>query len=165
MKDDYDALVLDTDVRKKALYAVTLLFLVGAFLCLLRGVPDAFSEYRRAKHCTEAVTAERAPVTGDAYFKDGQDIHVEYIDYNFIYKYDGKQHTVTKTFMNSYLGSGDTVPEKITVLVNPDDPAEYVFSDDRYADVDNTMIKIGGALVGMAMFVFLSGKLLLKDYA
>jgi hypothetical protein len=72
----------------------------------------------------------------------------------------------SKGYYFTVTGDAALLPsEKITVLVNPDDPAEYVFSDDKYADVDNTMIKIGGALVGMAMFVFLSGKLLLKDYA
>lgn len=148
------------DDKRKIQTAIIIMLTILSIMTLGIGAPDAIKEYKRAKTCSVALTAVKDP-DKSVYRSERNGGNVHYMEHTYVYSYNGRDYDLQKVMVDY----GRTLfSDEVKILVDPDRPESYVFEDDKYGEVDNLYIKIGG--VALASVIVLGGlfKISNKDY-
>lgn len=151
---------MDYDKIKLQIALVIMLVALGV-INLGIGMPDAIKEYGRAKACTVKTTAVKDPDKSEERADYGGRGNVRYIEHTFVYIYDGKEYGLRKVIADYGLAPS---ADEIKICIDPDNPNNYVMENDRYADVDNIYIKVGGIALVSAAVLGLLYKISNKDF-
>ena len=123
------------------------------------GIPMSVKEVKRASKCTVSVTAELTDSERQLVTSGRGGHTVSYLTYT--YTYDGDKYSFVET--NSY---PDVISSRRThkMLIDPNNPFEYVYKGKKYDDVFNTCDFVGVLLFALAIFFYRLTRVRFKSY-
>ena len=144
------------DVQLKVFLAV----LTGIGIIMLAiGIPMSVKEVKRVSKCTVSVTAELTD-SERRYGSSGRGVHTIAV-LTYTYTYDGDEYSFVES--NGY-PDVITSRKKHKMLIDPNNPFEYVYKGKKYDDVFNTCDFVGVLLFALAIFFYRLTRVRFKSY-